>query len=61
MATEKKQTQSSPQEKVTNIEEAKKSNLQIQQLLKAMVDNSASDLHITVDSPPRYENSWRNC
>ena len=36
----------------TNTQKSKSSPIQIQQLLKGMVDNRASDLHITVDSPP---------
>ena len=41
-------------EKKESLKEGKSSNgeIQIQQLFQAMSDNNASDLHITVNSPP---------
>lgn len=52
MSTAVKQEQ--PEKTETSTESERESNgpIQIQQLLKAMADNNASDLHITVNSPP---------
>ena len=53
MSITKKQEKSTGAAPITNISQAGTgTQLQIQRLLKAMVDKGASDLHITANSPP---------
>ena len=52
MSSTKTNTKTEPTKTHTTTKPGSVGNIQIQQLFKVMVDNGASDLHISVGTPP---------